>query len=88
MRSRSYARWPTTFRLRKGERQENWFDHFKQRIHLTETPWLRIPRDFARMVREGWVERPHPTVLKEVERALQRAPDIILLPLISSISIA
>ena len=61
------------------ERQENWFDHFKQRIHLTETPWLRIPRDLARMVREGWVERPHPTVLKEVERALQRAPDIVLL---------
>jgi anaerobic magnesium-protoporphyrin IX monomethyl ester cyclase len=61
------------------ERQENWIDHVKQRIHLTETPWLRIPRDLARVAREGWVERPHPTVLKEVERALQRAPDIILL---------
>ena len=48
-------------------------------LHLTETPWLRIPRDFARTVREAWVERPHPTVLREVERALERAPDIILL---------
>src|ERR1700674_4076534 len=37
------------------ERQENWFDHFKQRVHLTETPWLRIPRNLARTVREGWV---------------------------------
>jgi anaerobic magnesium-protoporphyrin IX monomethyl ester cyclase len=61
------------------ERQENWFDHFKQRLHLTETPWLRIPRNLARTVREGWVERPHPTVLREVERALERGPDIILL---------
>ena len=61
------------------ERQENWFDHFKQRLHLTETPWLRIPRNLARTVREAWVERPHPTVLREVERALERGPDIILL---------
>ena len=30
-------------------------------------------------VREGWVERPHPTVLREVERALQLGPDIVLL---------
>jgi anaerobic magnesium-protoporphyrin IX monomethyl ester cyclase len=61
------------------ERQENWFDHFKQRVHLTETPWLQIPRNLARTVREGWVERPHPTVLREVERALERGPDIVLL---------
>jgi radical SAM superfamily enzyme YgiQ (UPF0313 family) len=61
------------------ERQENWFDHLKQRVHLTETSWLRIPRDFARLVWEEWIERPHPTVLKEVERALQGAPDIVLL---------
>jgi anaerobic magnesium-protoporphyrin IX monomethyl ester cyclase len=61
------------------ERQENWFDYLKQRVHLTETSWLRLPRNFARMVREGWVERPHPTVLREVERALERGPDIILL---------
>ncbi|MGA7814700.1 hypothetical protein, partial [Caballeronia sp.] len=61
------------------ERQENWFDHFKQRLHLTEAPWLRIPRNLARTVREAWVERPHPTVLREVERALERGPDIILL---------
>lgn len=61
------------------ERQENWFDHLKQRVHLTERPWLRVPRNLARMVREGWVERPHPTVLREVERAMERGPDIVLL---------
>jgi anaerobic magnesium-protoporphyrin IX monomethyl ester cyclase len=61
------------------ERQENWFDHFKQRLHLNESPWLRIPRNFARTAREAWIERPHPTVLREVERAIDRGPDIILL---------
>lgn len=61
------------------ERQENWFDHLKQRVHLTERPWLRGPRNLARTVREGWMERPHPIVLREVERALERNPDIVLL---------
>jgi radical SAM superfamily enzyme YgiQ (UPF0313 family) len=61
------------------ERQENWFDHFKQRVHLTESPWLRIPRNLGRRVREGWIERSHPIVLREVERALERGPDIVLL---------
>ena len=61
------------------ERQENWFDYLKQRVHLTERPWLRVPRNLARTVREGWMERPHPIVLREVERALECSPDIILL---------
>jgi anaerobic magnesium-protoporphyrin IX monomethyl ester cyclase len=61
------------------ERQENWFDHFKQRVHLTESPWLKIPRNLGRQVREGWMERSHPIVLREVERALEREPDIVLL---------
>jgi anaerobic magnesium-protoporphyrin IX monomethyl ester cyclase len=61
------------------ERQENWFDHFKQRIHLTESPWLKVPRNLGRRVREGWMERSHPIVLREVERALERGPDIVLL---------
>ena len=79
MRSRSYVRSAHDVPAAERERQENWFDHFKQRVHLTEISWLRIPRNFGRMVREGWVERPHPTVLREVERALERAPDIVLL---------
>jgi anaerobic magnesium-protoporphyrin IX monomethyl ester cyclase len=61
------------------ERQENWFDHLKQRVHLTESPLMRVPRNVARRVRESWMERPHPTVLREVERALERRPDIVLL---------
>ena len=31
------------------------------------------------VVREGWMERSHPIVLREVERALERGPDIVLL---------
>lgn len=61
------------------EKQEGWFDHFKQRVHLTESRWLRIPRNIGRKMREGWVERSHPIVLREVERALERGPDIVLL---------
>ena len=61
------------------ERQENWVDYLKQRVHLTETPWLRVPRNLARKVREKWIERPHPRVVKEVERALEREPNIVLL---------
>ena len=71
------------------ERQENWFDHFKQRIHLTRTPWLRIPEEtLHRLVREGWVERPHPTVLKEVKRRCNVDQTLFSCPPISSTSTA
>jgi anaerobic magnesium-protoporphyrin IX monomethyl ester cyclase len=61
------------------ERRETWFDHFKQRVHLTESPSLRLPRNLARKLRAAWIERPHPTVLKEVRRAMKSGPDVILL---------
>lgn len=61
------------------ERQENWLDHFKRRVHLTESPSLRLPRNLARSLRSAWIERPHPTVLTEVSRALERGQDIVLL---------
>lgn len=61
------------------ERRESLMDHVKRRVHLSTLPMFRLSRDALRAAR-GWVnERPHPTVLREVARALEQGFDILLL---------
>ncbi len=61
------------------ERRETLADHVQRRIHLSDwQPFLNV-RDSLRAVHSWSRERSHPTVLREVERALGRRPDIILL---------
>jgi radical SAM superfamily enzyme YgiQ (UPF0313 family) len=61
------------------ERRENWLDQVQRRVHLSTISSLRILRDFARSAHGMWTERPHPIVLKEVSRTLERKPDVVLL---------
>ena len=61
------------------ERQDTWYDHVKRRAHMTENPVLRIPRNIARRAYYAWLEHPHPTVVREVARAMDDRPDIVLL---------
>lgn len=62
------------------ERAETWADHLRRRIHLSTSPPLRLPRDLLRDARTRVLERPHPVVLREVEREIaERRPDAILL---------
>lgn len=61
------------------ERRENLTDHIQRRIHLSDwQPFLGL-RDGLRGLRAWSQERPHPTVLREVGRALDAKPDVILL---------
>lgn len=61
------------------ERRETLLDHVKRRMHLSTSPLFEAARNGTRALR-GWSrERPHPTVLREVARALERRPDIVLL---------
>ncbi len=61
------------------ERQESLLDHLMRRIHLSEWGGGKQFREWARWVRLRWVERTSPIVLREVERALDRGPDVVLL---------
>lgn len=61
------------------ERQETIVDHVQRRIHLADwKPFIGV-RDFLREAHARIRERPHPTVLREVRRALAVRPDVILL---------
>lgn len=66
---------PATLR----ERRDTLVDHLIRRVHLSTFPFFRTTRDALREMRTWWQERPHPTVLREVGRALERGPDIVLL---------
>lgn len=61
------------------ERRETLIDHVKRRIHLSDMPGTAGLRNMARAMRVERLERPHPVVLREVGRALERRPDAILL---------
>ena len=61
------------------EQRETWVDQAKRRIHLSDWQPFLGARDALRALRLSWIERPHPRVLKEVDRALADAPDVILL---------
>lgn len=61
------------------EKQEWLLDHWKRRLHLSTWNMAAYPRDLARNLRRWWSERPHPTVIREVRRALSDKPDVLLL---------
>lgn len=61
------------------ERAERWYDQLQRRIHLSDMRLARVPRDAIRSVRYWWLRRPHPTVLKEVSKALEQKPDVLML---------
>lgn len=61
------------------ERSETFFDHVARRIHLSDWTWACGARDLLRRLRIHRIERPHPKVLKEVSRALERGTEAILL---------
>lgn len=64
---------------REREWAETRLDHVKRRIHLSTAPGFRVLRDSLRDLRNNWNEKPHPTVLREVGRAIEEGGDIILL---------
>jgi anaerobic magnesium-protoporphyrin IX monomethyl ester cyclase len=61
------------------ERAEWWLGHAARRIHHATMPLARVPRDLIRGARYWWLRRPHPTVLREVRKALASRPDVLLL---------
>jgi radical SAM superfamily enzyme YgiQ (UPF0313 family) len=61
------------------ERQERLRDHLMRRVHLSTRPSFRAARDYARALRQRWINRPHPTVVREAARAMDDRPDIVLL---------
>lgn len=61
------------------ERREHIADHLKRRLHLSASPMLRHLRDLGRGLRNWQAERPHPVVLREVMRAIQAGPEVVLL---------
>lgn len=61
------------------EGRETLRHHFARRIHLSTAPAFTMARDGAREIRSWWQNRPHATVLRETVRALEAAPDVIML---------
>lgn len=61
------------------ERRETFLDHVQRRVHLSNHPLFLGARDIIRNLRTWWIERPHPTVLAEVTRELDKGPDVLLL---------
>jgi radical SAM superfamily enzyme YgiQ (UPF0313 family) len=64
---------------RERERREWWLDDVMRRIHLSTRPIWHGPRDLLRAARYWLRQRPHPTVLREVTKALDTKPDILML---------
>lgn len=61
------------------EERETWVNHLQRRIHLTDWQPALGARDLLRSLRLRAIERPHPIVVREVEKALQKKPEILLL---------
>lgn len=61
------------------ERRETIVDHVQRRVHLSTMPAFRGLRQALRLARLWKKERPHAVVLREVTRALERKPDVLLL---------
>lgn len=61
------------------ERRETRLDHWARRIHLTDADLALRLRDALRRARSTILERPHPRILGEIDRALASPPDAILL---------
>jgi len=61
------------------ERRETLADHFKRRVHLSDWTPVKALRDGLRRVAISATERPHPIVLREAARALERRPHAVLI---------
>ncbi len=61
------------------EKREWWWHAFKRRLHLSTFAPFRSTRDLLRRTRQWWNNRPHPRVLRELTKALDSPPDVILL---------
>ncbi|MCK5829450.1 MAG: B12-binding domain-containing radical SAM protein [Methylococcales bacterium] len=61
------------------EQKENFFEHFKRSLHLSNQPRLIWIRNIARKLRIYWISRPQPVVIRETKKALDTQPDILLL---------
>jgi anaerobic magnesium-protoporphyrin IX monomethyl ester cyclase len=62
------------------ERQETHWDHIQRRTYFSGNSLLLRSHDRLRSWRSQYKERPHPTVIAETRRALDRQPvDIVLL---------
>ncbi len=72
---------PLAFDAPAAERewQETVLDHWKRRLHLADLRGTRELRNLARLARLKWLERPDRIVVREVERALDGRPDVLLL---------
>ena len=61
------------------ERRETPVDHLKRRIHLSDAALFRSARNMLRGVHHYRLERCDPVILREVDRALERGFDAVLL---------
>ncbi len=61
------------------EHVESRWDQFQRRIYFSTNPALEWSRHSIRALRSWWISRPHPGTLREVSRALETSPDIVLL---------
>lgn len=62
------------------ERADTFADHLKRRMHLSTWGPFQATRDLSRDVRNWWMDRPHPTVIKATAAAIETSrPDAILL---------
>ena len=61
------------------ERPETHLDHVARRVHLSDWTPARSTRDLLRKLRIHRIERPHPRVIREVRRAIERGVEAILL---------
>lgn len=61
------------------EREETIWDDLRRRIRLSDTAAVRWFRDVSRAPREWLDQRPRPTVLREIEKAIDEGADAILL---------
>lgn len=61
------------------EKPDRLHHHWMRRLHLSTLPGGETVRDLSRAVYFGWQRRPHPTVIREVRRALASKPDVLLL---------
>jgi anaerobic magnesium-protoporphyrin IX monomethyl ester cyclase len=61
------------------ERQETLLDHLQRRVHLTDWPPFLGMRDALRRLQFHRRDAPNPVVLREIRKALENQPDLVLL---------
>lgn len=61
------------------ERNETPVEDLMRRVHLSTNPLLQTARSLAHRVYIWGTERAHPVVIREVRKALEQRPDVLLL---------